>query len=73
MPEVEAQEVEFQEHPVVTESPPTRSVMNLLSDLVLDLLDLLEIPKEQVNEELEASIEIVKTVSKAEELMVHLS
>jgi len=47
--------------------------MNLLSDLVLDLLELLEIPKEQVSDELEANIETVKTLDKAEDLMVHLS
>jgi len=72
IPTEEAEEVEFHEKVEEAAGENPRSVINLLSDYVLDLLELLEIPSEQVEEELEARMQLIKTQTRPEDLIVHL-
>jgi hydroxypyruvate isomerase len=46
--------------------------VHLISDFVIELLETLDIPVTQI-EELVASMELVKTLDRPEDMMVHLS
>ena len=53
-------------------SPEQKSIDHLLSDYVIELLESLEIPEEQINE-LKAEMVPISTLEQPEELMVHMS
>ena len=53
------------------EADQPQSIVHLISDFVIELLEALDIPQSQINE-LVAKLEIVQTMESPEELMVHL-
>ena len=48
-----------------------QTIVHLISDFVIELLETLDIPEEQINE-LGAKLQLVTTVKQPEELLVHL-
>ena len=47
--------------------------MHLLSDYVMETLEAIGIPENQINNELAGKMEFINTVERPEDLMVHLS
>ena len=49
----------------------SKSIVHLISDFVIELLESLEVPEDQI-EELAAKLEVVSNLERPEDLMVHL-
>lgn len=56
----------------MVEASPQKSIVHLISDFVIELLESLEIPDAQI-EELAANMELVKTLDRPEDMLIHLT